>query len=436
MRTDPYRLLTAHASAILVAASLVACGGAPPSPPPESGSVLWTRQIASPGRDFSFAVATAADGRIAVVGSTFGALAGASNGGTDAFLVVLDGTGDPLWSAQLGTPGDDQALAVAFGPSGELAIGGVVRGPLYGGAHAGDADGFVRVYEADGSVRWTRQFGTPLLDYVSGVAFMPDGDVVAAGSAGGALDGGLHAGQADAFVRRHGGNDGSLAWSTSFGTAVDDYATDLAVDPATGTVWVVGATEGNLVLDVSHLGDRDAFLMAFDPDGVPILGRARQFGSSDLDVANSVAVGADGDVAVAGYTRGALPGMTNAGGFDMFVRVYDASLDERWTRQAGTPTDDFARTVAVGPGGVVALAGETRGSFGGALSGETDAFVRTYAPNGDVRWARLVGTPAHDIGHGVAFLGNDAIVTSGFTEGALEGPGAGDEDVFVRAFAR
>jgi hypothetical protein len=414
-----------------------ACGGPPVDgpEPPESGSVLWTRQFASPGRDFAFALATGPGNAIAVAGGTFGALGGASNGDRDAFVLVLDGEGRTQWARQLGVPQRDSASAVAFGPGGAVVIGGSVEGPLEAGAHQGDGDAFVRVYEADGSVRWTRQFGSIGLDFTSAVAFTADGGVVAAGGVGGALDGGAHEGGFDAFVRRFDA-DGNVAWSTTFGTSLDDSVNAIAIDPDDGRIYVVGGTEGDLVSPGSHLGERDAFVLAFTDAGAPIPAVAAQFGSDDFDTASGAALAPDGSLVVVGYTRGALPGMSNAGGFDTFVRVYEATHAERWTRQAGSLADDFARDVAVGSDGTIALAGQSYANFGGSSAGESDAFVRTYAPNGDVRWSRLFGTSGEDAGYGVAFLGSDAIVTAGHTDGALEGDGAGDDDVFVRVYAR
>ena len=432
------RTALARLVAGLLLAVTTACG-APPTPdpdPPESGSMLWTRQFAEPERDFAFSMTTGPGNVIAVVGETLGALGGPSNGGGDVFLLVLDGEGRLVWARQLGTPQRDTGSAVAFGPDGAVAIGGTVGGPLYAGAHQGDGDAFVRVYEADGSVRWTRQFGSIGLDGTSAVAFTSGGDVVAAGFVAGPLDGGAHQGGFDAFVRRLASVDGDVVWGTTFGTDGDDIVNDLAIDPLDGRVWVVGGTEGDLVSPGSHLGDRDAFVRAFTDAGVAVPGSATQFGSDAFDTAAGVALAPDGSLAVVGYTRGALPGMSNAGGFDTFVRVYEDTLMERWTRQAGSLADDFARNVAVGSDGTIALAGQSQGNFGGSTSGASDAFVRTYAPNGDTRWSRLFGTAGDDVGYGVAFLGGDVIVTSGHTNGSLEGDGSGDADVFVRAYAR
>src|SRR5262245_53530980 len=92
----------------------------------------------------------------------------------------------------------------------------------------------------------------------------------------------------------------------------------------------------------------------------------RQFGTTAEDTARRIAVDGMGSVYGAGYTDGALPGQTSAGGTtDAFVRKYDASLTEVWTRQFGTSENDSALGVAVDGTGSVYVAGFTIGVLPG-----------------------------------------------------------------------
>lgn len=72
----------------------------------------------------------------------------------------------------------------------------------------------------------------------------------------------------------------------------------------------------------------------------------RQFGTSSYDNECGVAAGPQGEVYVAGWTRGALPGQTFAGEDDVFLRKYDPDGNEVWTRQFGTSGYDNAWCVA------------------------------------------------------------------------------------------
>ena len=70
-----------------------------------------------------------------------------------------------------------------------------------------------------------------------------------------------------------------------------------------------------------------------------------QFGGVEPASDTVKAVDADGNVYVAGCTSGALPGQTAPGYTDVFVRKYDHSGTELWTRQFGSI--DFERSYGI-----------------------------------------------------------------------------------------
>lgn len=90
----------------------------------------------------------------------------------------------------------------------------------------------------------------------------------------------------------------------------------------------------------------------------------RQFGSAEGDKATSVAVDGEGNAYLAGETYGALPGQKSAGeGNDAFLRKYDPTGVELWTRQFGSALPDVAYAVAVDREGNAYVAGETYGAL-------------------------------------------------------------------------
>jgi hypothetical protein len=115
----------------------------------------------------------------------------------------------------------------------------------------------------------------------------------------------------------------------------------------------------------------------------------RQFGSSDFDVANDVATDDSGYEYVAGFAAGALPGQTHLGEWDAFVRKYDSSGNEIWTRQFGTSSNDAAEGIHVDASGGVYVVGRTYGALSGQTGGGGwDAFIRKYDSNGGELWTR------------------------------------------------
>jgi hypothetical protein len=325
------------------------------------GTELWTRQFGTTSYDYAFGVAVDAGG-VYVVG-----------GADDAFVRKYDADGTEQWTRQFGTVKFDYALGVAVDATG-VYVAGYTYGALPGQVNAGGADAFVRKYDVNGNVVWTHQFGTSSNEPASAVAVNATG-VYMAGYTDGVLPGQVSTGGTDAFVRKY-DVDGNVVWTRQFGTASSDSASGVAVD-ATG-VNVVGSTSGTLPGQTSA-GGTDAFARKYDVNGDVLW--TRQFGTASSDSASGVAVNGSG-VDVAGYTEGALPPQVSAGGIDAFVRKYDASGTELWTLQFGSANSDAALGVTVDATGVYVGGVTDGTLPGQASGGGVDAFVISLEPTG------------------------------------------------------
>jgi len=257
---------------------------------------------------------------------------------------------------------------------------------------------------------------------------------VVVGSSNGSFDGTPSLGGSDVFVRWYEPN-GDLVRSLKFGSEpgaiaeVDgsDAGQAVAVG-ADGRVAVAGRVRGTLA--TPHAGGFDAFVRVFEADGSVVW--TSQFGTDFDDEARSVSVGSDGRVAVAGYTRRALDG-AHAGGADAFVRVYERDGTLAWARQFGTTAADEARAVGIDAAGNVVVAGYTEGSLVGVGAAGRDAFVRKFDPDGATRWTQQFGTFGSDTINALAVdEPTGEIVVVGPTSGPLQGPNSGGSDIFVR----
>jgi hypothetical protein len=322
-----------------------------------------------------------------------------------------------------GTPAADQALGAVVHSSGIYVVGRT-SGPL-DGPHLGEADAFVRKYHPEGEVLWADQFGTNLSDWAEGAAADAAGNVYVVGWTVGSLAGSR--GGVDAFLRKYSKN-GTLRWTRQFGTSSNDYAYGVAVDFA-GDVYIVGETFG--ALQGSGNGGWDVFIRKYTSSGDVLW--TRQFGTANTDGAMAVAMHPNGTVYVAGYTDGDLQG-TSKGDFDAFLRKYSATGDVLWTRQFGTPALDLVSDVNTDVNGAAYLAGYTEGSLTGGNAGDTDAFIRKYSSGGVKQWTDQFGTMVNDLGVAVSIDESGRAYLAGHTEGSLDGPGAGSLDVFVRKY--
>jgi hypothetical protein len=227
----------------------------------------WTQQFGTNGADEGLAIAADALGNIYVAGNTTGNLDGNNAGGRDAFVTRYSSAGNLVWSKQLGTGTDDEALAAATDGLGNVYIAGYSTGDL-GGVNAGGRDAFVSKFDVSGSIVWTRRLGSSADDEATGVAVDGLGNVFISGHSTGSLEGN-NAGGSDAFVSKLSGT-GELRWTEQFGTASNDKALGVAADDQRN-VYLSGETLGNMqILSSDFQGnDGDAFLIKFVDPNIP-----------------------------------------------------------------------------------------------------------------------------------------------------------------------
>jgi hypothetical protein len=238
---------------------------------------------------------------------------------------------------------------------------------------------------------------------------------------------GPHRGGGDSFIRKY-HPEGDVLWADQFGSNLDDIAYDVAVD-GSGRVYVVGATSGSLA---GSRGGFDGFVRKYNANGT--LQWTRQFGTATYDRAWGAAADASGNLYVVGETTGSLGGAYQ-GGFDAFVRKYSASGDVLWTRQIGTSWDEAGQGVAVDATGAAYVTGYTSGELQGTNSGGGDVFLRKYDPMGNVIWTRQFGTVEWEVGFGVAASSAGNVYVVGYTLGSIAGGNAGFEDAFIRKYS-
>ena len=157
--------------------------------------------------------------------------------------------------------------------------------------NAGGYAAFVRNYDRSSNIIWTRQFGSRLDVFAQGVASDDEDNVYATGTVAGSLAGSR--GALDGFVRKY-TREGKVVWTRQFGTSANDDLLDTAV--AKSGVFVVGNTDGALSRPVQ--GGRDAFIRKYNLDGT--VAWTAQFGGSNIDSANAVAVDSQGNAYVVG----------------------------------------------------------------------------------------------------------------------------------------
>ena len=208
-------------------------------------------------------------------------------------------------------------------------------------------------------------------------------------------------------------------WIQSAGSLQQDDAMDVAVDAA-NNVYTTGYYGGQIAfgnITLNAHGVRDIFLSKTDPLGNFVW--AIDAGGANDDEALSVATDATGNVYTAGFFSGtaSFSGslVTSSGFHDMFVAKYNSGGILQWVRTGGGTQNDLGNSVAVDANGNVAVTGQFEGSaqFGGfnlvsqndpnTGNPSIDIFTVYYNSSGAIQWAKKGSAEFTDRGIDLAF---------------------------------
>jgi hypothetical protein len=236
---------------------------------------------------------------------------------------------------------------------------------------------------------------------------------------------------------------GTHAWSKSFDTSQASTGHFVATDPSDNVVLFTrssGSVDfggGAVVFD-----NANPVAVKLDGAGNHLWSVAA---TGDNAAPRAVAVDASGNVVVAGTFNATMafggPTLSTTADDAMFVAKLDPDGNHLWSSAFGTTDDSFVWDVAVDGGGNVAITGYTNGAIdfgGGALApqGTDDLVVAMLDPNGNHLWSKRLGDSAQQFGQAVAFDGDDDLLVAGYFYGSIDFGGgaldsAGSADVFV-----
>lgn len=284
------------------------------------GQRSWLVQHGTREEDYGLSAALRPNNRIGVAGATLEAPAN----GFDVSLLQIDDQGQQVRKDVFGSlnQAHDRGEGIAVSPTGRTWVVGSTQGRL-GGQPKGSTDIFIRQFDGAQNLEWTAQVGTPDID--AAIAVAQDGDdriyVLAISYSDLTQPNAFeNDGIPNAFLLRY-STSGEHKWTRRIGPANRlSLATGLAVDGA-GHVYVAGWTAGAMT-SAPNQGGLDAFVARFDRRGNQV--RAWQWGTEADDELRDVVLTSSGMALGWGTTRGSLGG-PNQGGQDVFVVQFATS---------------------------------------------------------------------------------------------------------------
>ena len=285
-----------------------------------AGVPLWTNSYIGPNNLNHYAAAIAADsgGNVLITGFSTGL-----GSGDDYVTLKYSSVGVPLWTNRFNGEGNgnDEANALAVDGNGDVLVTG------YGVNASGWGEYATIKYSSDGTPLWTNHLSGP-----GGGLYFGASDLAVDGSNNVVVTGTLPAsGNQGDFVTIKYSEAGVPLWTNRAGLIYDDRANALALD-RNGNVFVTG-----YVTDPVNLRF-DIYTVAYASTGAGLwTNRYNGTGDSD-DTGNAVAVDANGNVMVAGYSFGATYDLvTIQYGFirpPLNVRQTTSSIVLSWTNSA------------------------------------------------------------------------------------------------------
>ncbi len=405
----------------LVLAALPATSGWAQGTPGLPSGAIWVDQFGSEQHDYAGSMAVH-ETDVYVTSFDYGS----------AYLRKYDANGDLRWEHDISS-GASSPVSV-WADRAHVCVGGTAQRSLEGDDEPiqGSA-GYVRCFDPEGSVLWTR--------YIKAATTRPDTGVYAlAGDreqilvVGSTTNGfqaacrrrrGCTGGRGSAvFFQKYHVHDGTLLWSRQIGSAIHEIPVGGAPNSSGGTdVWGIRYQSSPIVSRIESW----VWLRRLDPTGGLKSTAEISWGFRALPTAFTLAGTA---FYVAGYAAG--PSGLGAG-----VWKYDWDPQQGLLRPA--PWSAFLASAEVrglhARGSTLLVAGKEPAP--GGPSGLWDAFVRELdVEGGSELWSIPFGTRGDDQASAVA-ADASRIYVAGYTGGTLgPGPNQGETDAFIARFAQ
>jgi len=226
---------------------------------------------------------------------------------------------------------------------------------------------------------------------------------------------------------------GPVAWTRIFSGTGEQMGWHVAMTPS-GQIVVAGTMQSRVDFgaagQIDSVSDNDIFVAWVNPDGK--VARVRRFGETGGHIPTGITIDAGGGVLLSGVMIGAIDfgggQMDSLGGADAFLASFGPNGDYRFALRAGNASEQSGGQVALAPDGSILWTGTFEGdiNIGGIAlksAGQSDAFVAKINLNGKAAWARAFGSTGFDGDTSIAPLPQGQVFVSGYYGGA---PDLGD----------
>lgn len=351
-----------------------------------------------------------------------------AGGVNDVLLQKRDKNGTLIWSTFFGGNEFDYAEGLKVLKSGKIAVVGetksyskIAKNGYKNSYNGGVYDGFIAVFNEDGTLDWATYYGGVKSDIIYGCIEDSDGNIYICGGtaspAGIATSGAYQSslmGAEDGFIAKF-STSGTLLWGTYIGGQGIETLNKIKID-ANGNIWVGGNSNSTSGLSTTNAyqynisGNYDGLLMAFDKDGNLLY--STYYGGENADAFFSLDIDDNGNIYAGGVTSSlagiATPGAIKtsfSGDQDAFVVKFNAAFQREWcTYLGGNKWDSVSNLVVDNDGNVLysiltqsqdfyPITNPLQAQYGG---GEWDGVLGKIDGQGSLVWSTYFGGKGSD----------------------------------------
>ena len=386
-----------------------------------TGNLMYSTYLGGSNIDSGYDVAVDADGNIYITGQTYSpnfpvtsdAYQSTIAGGyVDTFVSVFNSTGNLIYSTYLGGNSYDEGCGVAVDKDGNIYITGQTYSsnfPVTSDAYqstCSSSGAFISMFNSTGNLSYSTYLGGSYDDFGSGVAVDADGNIYITGGTSSTdfpvtndAYQSTPGGSTDTFISVFNSSK-DLSYSTYLGGNFYDVGSGVAVD-AEGNFYITGGTSSTDFPVTSDAyqstyggGDGDAFVSVFNSTGN--LTYSTYLGRNNCEGGNGVAVDADGNIYITGFTNSKDFPVTpdgypqyNVGNDDddAFISVFNGAGNLIYSTCLEGTNYDYGSGVAVDKDGNIYITGNTSSTdfpvtsdaYQDTNQGQSDVFVSVFS---------------------------------------------------------
>jgi hypothetical protein len=339
-------------------------------------SIEWQASFGGTGGNVLYSVQPTSDGGYILGGYSSSGVSGnktsPSFGGGDFWLVKLDGSGNKQWEQAFGGTGEDCLYSVQPTSDGGYILGGSSTSGVSGNKttpNFGGTDYWLVKVDGSGNKQWEKTFGGSDNESINSVQPTSDGGYILGGSSrsgvsGNKTDAGF--GIEDYWLVKVDGS-GNKQWDRAFGGSDVDILT--SVQPTSDGGYILGGSSASGVSGnktTPSFGSGDYWLVKVDGSGNKQWDQS--FGGSGDDELSSVQPTSDGGYILGGYSTSGVSGNKTDAGFgssDYWLVKVDGSGNKQWEQVFGGSGDDLLYSVQPTSDGGYILGGYSTSGMSG-----------------------------------------------------------------------